>query len=148
MSREVAATRRAIAKIAFNYVTKRLGVNFALNKGFDKVREHIRLEKHMDRRFVRRIPKLPIDYGERDASERHGHYVAADWEKNSSSVIGWVSLFQLSYFEINFGSFSGVVPPRIAVGRYFDIISKSILELQTYPRPQGLLVPSVIRVLP
>jgi len=132
-------TKRAIAKIGFNYLTKRAGATFTLDKGFDKVRRYIRYGEPLGNQLVRRIRKSPLHHGQNEARSRQGHLVQVGWDEGTR-VIGWVSLFQLNYFQIYFGSYQGVLRP-IAGGHYFDIIENSIFEIKAISRPQELWLP-------
>ena len=137
-------TRRAIAKIAFNYLTKIQGSHFTLNEGFNPIREYIRNGKHLEQTFVQRTRNQPFYEGEREARERGGHTLLITMAPSGTRILGYVGLFygisNLAY-EVSFGRYTGVLPANLAAGHYFDVRNKRIEEVAATTRPPGLWVP-------
>lgn len=131
-------TWRAIAKIAFNYLAYARGSAFALNKGFDEIRNYIRYGTAADKQLVTRVSSSPFHGGWREANSRQGHYVIIDWSKTGSGVVGAVSLFQVIHYQVQFGSYEGVLPGLIAKGSYFDWRTNEITDIQAVSHLSGI----------
>ena len=132
-------TRRAVAKIGFNYLTKTQGREFALNEGFNEVREYIRFGKGSQRHFVR-LEQIPLYEGGKQARSRGGHTVLVDWAPSGTTVFGWVTLLQHISYKIDFGAYKGVLKP-IGKGHYFDVTTKEVIEVQAIRNPPQLWLP-------
>lgn len=135
--------QRAIAKIAFNYLTYVYGVHIALNRGFNHVREYIRYGKHSNKKFVRRISSLPIKSGAKEARERGGHVLLIDWAPRVPGVIANLALFCMIPYEINFGVYQGIYPAKVASIHYFDFRTKTVTEQRAIPQYTGLSLPAL-----
>ncbi|MGO9452742.1 MAG: hypothetical protein ACLQDV_17120, partial [Candidatus Binataceae bacterium] len=72
---------RAIAKIAFNYMTKEAGVKFALDASFDPLREFIRHGEGGNnwRQFVRIVSKPLLAEETEDLQVTRGHVLIFGW---------------------------------------------------------------------
>lgn len=138
-------TWRAVAKIAFNYLIKMQGAQFTLNSGFDSVREYIRFGTHSSHKFVQRIAKLPLAFGEKEAQQRGGHLLLLDYSgSKGSGIIGLVSLYygasKISY-EISFGDYEGMLLATIPSIHYFDVLDKKVKKMEAVGRPPNLALP-------
>ncbi|MDO8531059.1 MAG: HNH endonuclease [Dehalococcoidia bacterium] len=139
--------KRAIAKIAFNYLTWVYGIRVALNQGFNPIREYVRYGRLSKTPFINRISNLPIKVGAREAHDRDGHVLLIDWAPRIRGVIAQVALFcAMPYYqEVHLGIYTGVLPAKVASIHYFDFRTKSVLEHTAVPAYTGLWVPNTVR---
>jgi len=127
--------RRAIAKIAFNYLAYRLGRDFALHPAFDPVRRYIRYGEKKDHPFV--IAKdEAILAGEPIEGQRVlAHLVTLNRASDGVSIMAQIALFNhLTYCVSLAQEFPNRETP-IRSGHLFDVANLRIQELRATDGP-------------
>lgn len=121
---------RGFSKIAFNYLAYCEGRDFVLNKQFNPIREFIRDGKGDYNNFFYPNDK-PILFEEQKLKKRtcEGHLIVAEWQ--GSSLVGRVSLFNLTTYRIIFCQYFTGIWHEIAYGHYFDMKSREVSRLTT-----------------
>ena len=126
---------RAVAKIAFNYMTFHSGANFALNPSFDPVRRFIRYDEDGEnwRRFVQFLSGPLLAQETAELSVTRGHILIAGW-KDLNALVVWASPYNSMVYEVTLTPcFSGVSLP-IKVGHLFDWEDHKIIPLTSVDR--------------
>jgi hypothetical protein len=125
---------RAVAKIAFNYMTHQHGADFALRSDFDDVRNYIRYQTHP--RWAARLPVVtpvadPILFDDtRQARQTNGHILTFDWSAGNTGFEARVSLFNTIIYRVRLcPEFSGIWSPDYRRGHHFDIEDRTIEPL-------------------
>jgi hypothetical protein len=123
---------RAVAKIAFNYMAKHVGVGFALNSSFDPIRRFIRHDEGGDdwRQFVRILNKPLLAEETVDLRVTRGHIAMLGWPTIYTLQVQVSPYNSIAYQVTMTTSFSGVWRP-IKVGHVFDWEHRVIHELQS-----------------
>jgi hypothetical protein len=128
---------RAIAKIAFNYLAYQEGRDFVLGDNFNEIRIFVRYGEHRDvkQRLVT-IQKEPILYPERrfGLQETNGHMITLEWNASKTSLTSQVTLFNEIVYRIILCRYYWGVYREIATGHHFDLESKKISKLTTFPK--------------
>lgn len=112
---------RVVAKIAFNYMAKQAGPDFALNTSFDPIRRFIRYDEGGDdwRKFVRIISEPLLAEETEDLRVTQGHVVMLGWRTFSTLQVR-VSPYNSLAYEVSLTrAYSGVWRP-LKVGHVFD----------------------------
>jgi hypothetical protein len=121
---------RAVAKIAFNYMAKHAGTDFALNACFDPIRRFIRYDKGGDdwRQFVR-IIDLPLLAEETpDLRVTRGHVLMLGWRTLATLQVR-VSPYNAVAYEVTMtNSYPGIWRP-LKIGHVFDWEHRIVHEL-------------------
>jgi hypothetical protein len=123
--------RRAVAKIAFNYLAFWEGVKFVLNEKFDPIRRYIRWGEKIDYPFVL-VDSNPILADEPKAGRsRLGHVITINWASDNFSILSQISVLNLLRYRVSLAkNFTSLYRPlRIERGHFFNIASGDILEL-------------------
>jgi len=120
---------RCIAKISFNYLTKSAGIDFVVTSQFDPIRNYIRHGHRPNYEIVRPTDTpIPI-FNSLGVSQKVGHIITVDWPSNSERILGQVSLFNFSTYEIILSSrYSGIWRP-VRSGHLFNLRDRKILRL-------------------
>jgi len=120
---------RAIAKIAFNYLTYWQGVDFVLDKRFDIIRNFILKNDKPDYPLVQIIDDAILGDEPSVGKRRSGHLITINWVRNGAPIIAQVSLFNwMTYCVCLAGEYSGE-SRDLQKGNFFNIHSKEISEL-------------------
>lgn len=118
--------RRAMAKIAFNYLARWEGGEFVRHSSFDQIRSFVRHRITAPYPLVR-INQEPIlmDEGSR---RRLGHLITVAWAADGASIVAQVSLFNwLTYVICLARDYSGE-RREIRRGHLFDLANRRILK--------------------
>jgi hypothetical protein len=112
---------RAVAKIAFNYLVKIAGIEFATKSDFDPIRNYIRYGEKPNYKPVYFNQKPILAYDSNRIRQTNGHLLTLDWSSNGQNLLGQVSLFNFATYKVILArSFSGIYIP-IRSGHLFDI---------------------------
>jgi hypothetical protein len=125
---------RAIAKIAFNYMTHEHGADFALRSDFDDVRNYIRYLTPP--RWSARMPVVvpvadPILFDdERQSRQTNGHLLTFDLNEGKVGFEAQVSLFNTATYRVRLCPvYSGIIHSDFQRGHHFDIEERTITPL-------------------
>lgn len=116
------------------------GANFALNDGFNSVRNFIRYEHGSATSFVRRIKEPLLHEGEHEARQRGGHLILVDWKSSGTGVISRVSFFYILSYEVFLGHYNGLLIPLARV-HYFDLLKDEVVEGEAISKLSELWIP-------
>lgn len=121
---------RAVAKIAFNYVAKHAGTDFALNPCFDLIRRFIRYDEGGNdwREFVRIINEPLLAEETEDLRVTQGHIVMLGWSTLDTVQVRVSPYNSLAYEVTMTKAYVGVWRP-LKVGHVFDWVHRVIHEL-------------------
>jgi hypothetical protein len=122
--------KRAVAKIAFDYLAWSLGAEFVLDPMFDKIRNFVRYATDLGFPIVQAstLPILADDA--RDERQTRGHLVKVNLDETGLNLGGWVSLFnELTYVVVLARPYGGIHRPDLRRGHMFDWESSEIHEL-------------------
>ncbi|MGH7612492.1 MAG: HNH endonuclease [Gemmatimonadales bacterium] len=128
---------RAVAKIAFNYLTKVHGAALALRPEFDAVRQFVRYDQGKPPDFVdfRTAPVLR-DFSGKELPPR-GHLLTVGWDKNGKDILARVSPFQYMMYIVRLGvNYTGKLDPEDSAHLY-DLKPRRAEKL----RPAKIVVP-------
>jgi hypothetical protein len=121
--------RRAIAKIAFNYLAYWQGADFVLQDVFNPVRCYIRNGKQTNTPFVV-VRKEGILADEKYQDFRRLiHIVTVNWAQNGFSIISQVSLFNYLSYTVQLAKNFPSEKPDITKGHFFNLGDYKIYEL-------------------
>ncbi len=135
--------RRAVAKIAFNYLAFHY-LEIARLDQFDAIRRFIRYGAVGPGSFVEVVQK-PMLANAPAGARLLGHMIAVRWDPSRHAVVGQVSLYDWVQYRITLSSsFFPFAPVCIESGHAFNPYYKQILELSRDPRRAGT-VPVVSR---
>lgn len=113
--------RRAIAKIAFNYLTKEQGDDFVLRKEFDKVREFIRYGKGEN---IVYIEKEPILEDEKALGKSFKGHIFT-FERQGNVIFARISLFNSVHYKVILTSNTDSMILYMRKGLSYDPSTKS-----------------------
>lgn len=121
--------RRAVAKIAFNYLAHVTSREFLLSRDFDMVRRFVRKGERPDHRLV--APSTtPILQDESGSWRRStGHIVKVEWTSDKRGIVGDVYLFSEVRYRVLLSRWVGGVWREIARGHAFDLQERQVTEL-------------------
>jgi hypothetical protein len=135
---------RAIAKIAFNYVTHQHGADFVLRSDFDEIRDYIRYGT--EPRWAARMPVVfpvadPILYDDaRQLRQTNGHIITFDWQPGQMGFMGQVSLFNTITYRVRIcPSYRGIWHLDFRRGHHFNIEDRTIETLFSSPLAVSLI---------
>ena len=137
------ACRRAIAKIAFNYLAARAGTAFVLDAQFDTIRQFIRYGVEPDAPPVIADPGHSFDLryndGRRIVSQTGEipvvHIVTLETHPDHDNMIGCVTLFSFVTYKVLLAvGFDGIWPP-LPTGHVFNVAERVVYEIGK--RPDG-----------
>ncbi|MEW6616015.1 MAG: hypothetical protein AB1401_11200 [Thermodesulfobacteriota bacterium] len=123
------ALLRCVAKIAFNYMTKVHGDNFAVRDDFDVIRSYIRYGASTHYPLVE-FDNIPIlyDNGVR-LRQTNGHLVTVNWTPDNKHIVAQVSPFNEVRYRVSLArNFSGLWR-ELKSGHLFDIETRKIKAL-------------------
>ncbi len=121
---------RAIAKIAFNYLTYWQGVDFLLHKSFDPTRQYIRKGQRTSYPLIKALNKPILADEPVEGKQRLGHIITVDWAADKVSIVSQVSLFNWATYVV---SLAGDFPDEhrvIRSGHFFNTHSQEIIPLE------------------
>src|SRR2546427_1483261 len=129
-SRMNSCLRRAVAKIAFNYVVWLHGREFALHPMFDQVRDFIRNGTASELPLVQASTAPILTDDTRSERQTKGHLVKANLNIKGLVLAAWVSLFNsITYTVVLARPFTGIYRPGLRRGHLFDWESGEIQGL-------------------
>jgi hypothetical protein len=120
--------RRAIAKIAFNYLARWQGPEFLRLPEFDMARRYIRYGTLPDYEMMRVDEEAILDGEPLEGPRALGHIVTAGWT-NVHSVLAQVALFNWLSYRISLTKEFPHPRPEIRRGHIFDVTNRKIHEL-------------------
>ena len=91
---------RALAKIAFNYLTYWAGPEFVIRQPFNPIRRYIRFGEKESYPFVIIIEKAILGDEPVVGKRRVGHLITLDLSRNKQSIVSQVSLFNLMTYSV------------------------------------------------
>lgn len=121
--------KRAISKMAFNYLAKTHGTKLVLSPDFDDVRRFCRYGDKITWEHFR-SEQIPI-LGSESARRRHfsGHIIVVEWDAASQGINAKVSLFNRITYRVRLcRRFTGVYR-ELKSGHTFDPTTKQIQKL-------------------
>jgi len=123
--------RRAIAKIAFNYLTYWQGAEFALQEVFNPIRFYIRKgEKEENALFVMIRTESILKDEPSQEFRRLIHVITVNWAQSGYSIVSQVSLLNfLSYTVQLVRNYPGQIP-NLRKGHFFNLGDHKIYELK------------------
>ena len=126
--------RRAIAKIAFNYLARWQGPEFLHRPEFDVARRYIRHGTLPDYEMMRIDEEAILDGEPLEGPRALGHIITVDWT-NVHSVLAQVALFNWLSYRISLTKEFPDPRPEIRRGHIFDVTRRKIHELGSRPLP-------------
>ena len=120
--------RRAVAKIAFNYLARWQGANFLHRPEFDMARQYIRYGTLPDYEMMRVDEEAILDGEPLEGPRALGHIITAGWT-NVHSVLTQVTLFNWLTYRISLTKEFPDPRPEIRRGHVFDVANRRIHEL-------------------
>ena len=122
---------RAVAKIAFNYMAKHAGAEFALDPCFHPIRRFIRFDEGGDdwREFVRIISEPLLAEETEDLRVTRGHIVLLGWRTLDTLQVRVSPYNSLAYEVTMTKAYPGVWRP-LKVGHVFDWEHRIVHQLQ------------------
>jgi len=133
---------RAVAKVAFNYMTLHAGSNFALNTSFDPVRRFIRYDEGGDdwRQFVGFLSKPLLAEETEKLVVTRGHILILEWKDLRTLAVRFSPYNAIAYEVTLTEAFSGIWQP-LKIGHVFDWMHHKIIGLT--PNERILLPPGL-----
>ena len=119
---------RAVAKIAFNYLTKTQGAAFALRPEFDGVRRFIRYGEGKRLEFVHTI-EGPIVKDRRGGPPPVWHVLTQYWDEKREAILCQLTLFNYLAYHVRFCRDFGGVWRELISGHVFDVEKRAVREL-------------------
>lgn len=124
--------RRALAKIAMNYLAHQYGSEVALEARFDAIRDLVMRGVKPERHYYA-IDEHPIIEGDKEGARRlFGHMLLVNRLKDGAGIEGIVSLY--NRFRHRFCLSVDPGSPIEPHGHYFDVIGRKIHPM--FPTPQ------------
>lgn len=122
---------RAIAKIAFNYLTYWQGPEFVTEPQFNLARRYVRYGE-MPGYGILDIREEPILADEPLVGQRRlGHLITTNWVQDGVSIVGQVSLFNWVTYRVSLVRNYPGQRRNVRRGHFFDVSGRRILELET-----------------
>lgn len=120
---------RAVAKIAFNYLTYWQGTDFVLQTVFDPVRFYIRKGEQGSDPFVMiRNQSILVDEPSPE-TRRLIHIITVNWAQNGVSIVSQVSLFNFLSYTVQLAKNYSGHNPNLRRGHFFNLADRKIYEL-------------------
>jgi hypothetical protein len=121
---------RAVAKIAFNYLAKWQGAEFALHPAFVTIRRFIRYGERRDYPLIQVAQEAILGDEPIEGNRRLGNLVATGIATDGVSIFAQVSLLNHLTYRVALGrEFPGAIPADIMRGHFFNVTNQQILEL-------------------
>lgn len=120
---------RAIAKIAFNYMTYMNGADFVLQKTFNPIRHYIRYGQRAKRVYL--LVRNDNILADEDVKQpRLCHIVTLNWAQNRKTIISQVSLFNSFFsYTMQLSKHYRGKQQKIRSGHFFNLGDNNIYEL-------------------
>jgi hypothetical protein len=121
---------RAVAKIAFNYLTKVYGAGLALRPEFDAVRRFVRYDESRPPDFVQFAPAPVLrDFNGAPLPPR-GHILTIGWDRNGKDVLARVAPFQHILYLVRLGvNYAGRLEP-VESAHMYDLVLRRAEKLR------------------
>jgi hypothetical protein len=114
-------TRRAVAKIAFNYLASVAGSEFALRSCFDDVRAFVRSGTLPDYPIMQ-VSYTPILFDDLPMQRQtNGHLLTVEWPASQDHILGQVTLFNVLTYAVLLTRKCSSLWRDIRQGYHFDI---------------------------
>jgi hypothetical protein len=121
--------QRAVAKIAFNYLTHWEGAEFVRQSTFDTVRDFVRHGRRSSYPLVH-VTNAAILHDERDSPERRlGHIITLNWATDGESIVAQLALFNTLKYSVSLARSFGGERRDIDRGSFFNIADRQIVAL-------------------
>ncbi len=120
---------RAIAKIAFNYLSYWAGTEFVIQNAFDPIRKYIVYGERTSYPFVVILENPILGDEPVEGNRRLGHLIILDKSKNGLSVVSKVSLFNWTTYSVFLARDYQGVDFVVRKGQFFNVANGEILEL-------------------
>jgi hypothetical protein len=122
--------RRAITKIAFNYLAKMHGVPFTLHPSFDGIRRFVRHGERPGFFLFDAVDEAILEGEPIEGPRLLGNLVTLDVAIDGASLFAQVSLLNmLTYRVLLVPNFDGERPTDFRCGHYFDVSGHRIYQL-------------------
>jgi hypothetical protein len=121
--------RRAIAKIAFNYLTYWQGAEFVLQDIFNPIRFYIRNGKRGNIPFVIIRNESILKDEPSEKFRRLIHIVTVNWAQSGYSIVSRISLLNLLSYTVQLVNNYPNPRPNLRKGHYFNLGDHKIYEL-------------------
>ncbi len=126
--------RRAMAKIAFNYLSYWNAAEILLHNVFDPVRSYV-LNGTKPQIPLVRFNDTPILADEpRQGYVREGHIVTVDWNDYHDAILSKLSLFNNLTYTVLLAVDLNELPIIVSKGNFWNIANMSVLELGVLPK--------------
>jgi hypothetical protein len=123
--------RRAVAKIALNYLTHFEGAEYVLQPDFDATRRFVRYGDDPGYPVVQIVERAILADEPLEGYRRDGHLITIGTASDGRSVCGQVSLFNQATYAVSLArDYAGERQPAKR-GHFFNIADRRILELST-----------------
>lgn len=122
--------QRAVAKIAFNYLTHSRGAEFVLNPACDYIARFVRFGESAPFPLVRVIERPILADEPVEGERRLGHLITTGIAPDGVSIVGQVSLFNWATYAVALAPKFGQLPDDIRSGSFFNIATRQIDPLE------------------
>lgn len=127
--------RRAIAKIAFNYLAYWQGAEFLRHPGFNLTRRFIRYGERAEFPLTDVADEAILGDEPIEGERRLGNLITTAIATDGGSICAQVSLLNLLTYRVALSvEFPDTIPSGVTRGHFFDLGSRCILELETRAR--------------
>jgi len=120
---------RAIAKIAFNYLSYWTGSEFVIQRAFDPIRQYILRGEKASYPFVVILENAILSDEPVEGKRRLCHLIIFDKSKNGLSIVSKVSLFNLMTYSVFLAKDYQGIDFVVRKGQLFNVANGDILEL-------------------
>ncbi len=120
---------RAIAKIAFNYLTYWAGRDFVVDSPFNHIRRYVRFGEEISFPFVVIIEKAIMFDEPMVGKRRLGHLITLGWSDNKLSITSNISLFNFNNYSVLLAKDYKGKSFNLSKGNFFNIADNEILEI-------------------
>lgn len=121
---------RAVCKIAFNYMAKTQGTEFALRSEFDAARRYVRYGEGKGDAFLTFEEGTRFRNAAGQPRRQSEHTLMLEWNGNREELIGRVHLFGETRYAIRLCTRWGGLWRQVMSGHLFDLESMEVTELQ------------------
>lgn len=121
--------KRALSKIAFNYLARWEGSEFVLQSDFDIIREFIRYDRSVPYPVFECTDTPILDDEPVEGFRRHGHIITINTADDGVSLCAQVSLQNIMKYCVSLSRNYSGVKRDVRRGHFFDINSRKILDV-------------------
>ncbi|HYT83098.1 MAG TPA: HNH endonuclease [Gemmatimonadales bacterium] len=120
---------RAVCKIAFNYMAKTQGAEFALRQEFDAARRYVRYAEGKDGGFLTFDRETRFRNSAGETRQHVAHLLTLEWNGEREELIGIVHLFGATQYAVRLCTRWDGIWRRIMSGHLFDLEDMEVTEL-------------------